>query len=151
VAALSGALRKARRDHGEDHLVLRPVLTGRTPLLWRLRRDLGLLVDEARLTAEGIGTLWIDKLELACTDDAAPDTAGPLAELARQIAGMTTPPAAILAEADAVMEALIKTLPKDLRGMLGDDPAAQAALRDALLQEGAAEVLAHLHGVEGDA
>jgi hypothetical protein len=35
--------------------------------------------------------------------------------------------------------------------MLGDDPAAQAALRDALLQEGAAEVLAHLHGVEGDA
>ena len=151
VAALSGALRAARRDHGEDHLVLRPVLTGRTPLLWRLRRDQGLLLDEARLTAEGIGTLWIDKVELACTDDAPPDTAGPLAELGRQIAGMTTPPAAILAEADAVIEALAKTLPKELRGMLGDDPATQAAIRDALLQEGAAEVLAHLHGLEGDA
>ncbi|MEE4345889.1 MAG: DNA repair exonuclease, partial [Paracoccaceae bacterium] len=73
------------------------------------------------------------------------------AELARQIAGMTTPPAAILAEADAVMEALAKYLPKDLRGMLGDDPATQAAIRDALLQEGAAEVLAHLHGLEDDA
>ena len=150
VATLSAALRAARRDHAEDHLVLRPVLTGRTPLLWRLRRDLGLLADEARLTAEGIGTLWIDKLELACTDAAPPDTAGPLAELARQIAEMTTPPSAILAEADAVLEALAKSLPKDVRGMLGDDPAAQAAIRDALLQEGAAEVLAHLHGLEGN-
>ena len=46
---------------------------------------------------------------------------------------------------------LAKALPKDLRGMLGDDPATQAAIRDALLQEGAAEVLAHLHGLEDDA
>jgi DNA repair exonuclease SbcCD nuclease subunit len=151
VAALSAALRAARRDHGEDHLVVRPVLTGRTPLLWRLRRDLGLLLEEARTTAEGIGTLWIDKLELTCTDEARPDSAGPLAELAQQIAGMGSPPAAIQAEADAVIEALAKALPRELRGMLGDDPATQAALRDALLQEGAAEVLAHLHGVEGDA
>jgi DNA repair protein SbcD/Mre11 len=151
VAALSAALRAARRDHSEDHLVVRPVLTGRTPLLWRLRRDLGLLLEEARTTAEGIGTLWIDKLELTCTDEVRPDSAGPLAELARQIAGMGSPPAAIQAEADAVIEALAKALPRELRGMLGDDPATQAALRDALLQEGAAEVLAHLHGVEGDA
>lgn len=151
VATLSAALRAARRDHGEDHLVVRPVLTGRTPLLWRLRRDLGLLLEEARTTAEGIGTLWIDKLELTCTDEVRPDSAGPLAELARQIAGMGSPPAAIQAEADAVIEALAKALPRELRGMLGDDPATQAALRDALLQEGAAEVLAHLHGVEGDA
>lgn len=150
VSTLSAALRAARREHAEDHLVLRPVLSGRTPLLWRLRRDLGLLTAEARLTAEAIGTLWIDKLELACTDAASPDTAGPLAELARQIAEMTTPPATILTEADAVMEALAKSLPRDVRGMLGDDPAAQAAIRDALLQEGAAEVLAHLHGLEGD-
>ena len=151
VATLSAALRAARRDHGEDHLVVRPVLTGRTPLLWRLRRDLGLLLEEARTTAEGIGTLWIDKLELTCTDEVRPDSAGPLAELARQIAGTGSPPAAIQAEADAVIEALAKALPRELRGMLGDDPATQAALRDALLQEGAAEVLAHLHGVEGDA
>ena len=151
VSVLSAALREARRDHGEDHIVVRPVLTGRTPLLWRLRRDLELLLEEARTTAEGIGTLWIDKLELTCTDEARPDSAGPLAELARQIAGMGSPPAAIQAEADAVIEALAKALPRELRGMLGDDPATQAALRDALLQEGAAEVLAHLHGVEGDA
>jgi hypothetical protein len=109
------------------------------------------LLEEARTTAEGIGTLWIDKLELTCTDEARPDSAGPLAELAQQIAGMGSPPAAIQAEADAVIEALAKALPRELRGMLGDDPATQAALRDALLQEGAAEVLAHLHGVEGDA
>lgn len=155
VAVLGAGLRAARRDHAEDHLVLRPVLTGRTPLLWRLRRDGALVLEEARLTAEGVGSVWIDKVELACTDAARPDTAGPLAELARQIAAMTTPPAtppaSVLAEGDAVMEALAKALPRDLRGLLGDDPAAQADLRDAMLQEGAAEVLAHLRGLEDDA
>jgi hypothetical protein len=150
VAALAAALRSARRDLTEDHLVLRPVLTGTTPLLWRLRRDLGLLHDEARLTAEGIGTLWIDKLELACGDAPRADVAGPLAELARQITAMQTPPAAILAEADALMDAVARALPRGLRGMLGDDPASQAALRDDLMRAGAAEVLAHLRGLEGD-
>jgi DNA repair protein SbcD/Mre11 len=151
VATLAAALRRARREHDEDHLVLRPVLTGRTPLLWRLRRDLGLLADEARMTAEGLGTLWIDRMELACTDDAPPDTAGPLAELTRQIAAMTPLPAPLVAEADAVLDALARALPRDLRNLLGDDPATQAALRDALFAEGAAEVLAHLRGLEGDA
>lgn len=154
VAVLGAALRAARRDFTEDHLVLRPVLTGVTPLLWRLRRDLGLLLDEARVTAEGIGTLWIDKILLDCTETPRPDMAGPLAELSAQITAMTTPPAqppaAVLAEADAVIDALVKSLPPALRGMMGDDPAQQAALRDAMLQEGAAEVLARLHGLEGE-
>ena len=63
-------------------------------------------------------------------------------------AGAAPPPAAVLAEADATLDALAKTLPRALRGLLGDDPAAQAAIRDRLLAEGAAEVLAHLHGLE---
>lgn len=150
VAVLDAALREARRIHSEDHLVLRPVLSGATPLLWRLQRDQALLRDEAVLTAEGIGSLWIDKVELACTDTPRPDTAGPLAELSRQVAAMTTPPAAVMAEADAVMDVLAKALPRGLRGLLGDDPAAQAAIRDQLLQEGAAEVLAHMHGTGGE-
>jgi DNA repair exonuclease SbcCD nuclease subunit len=152
VHRLGAALRTARRKFSEDHLVLRPVLTGLTPLLWRLRRDQGLLLDEARVTAEGIGTLWIDKIVLDCTETPRPDMAGPLAELSSRITAITTPPAqppdTVLAEADAVIEALIKALPPSLRGMMGDDPAQQATLRDALLQEGAAEVLAHLHGLE---
>lgn len=150
VAVLDAALREARRIHSEDHLVLRPVLSGATPLLWRLQRDQALLRDEAVLTAEGIGSLWIDKVELACTDTPRPDTAGPLAELSRQVAAMTTPPAAVMAEADAVMDVLAKALPRGLRGLLGDDPVAQAAIRDQLLQEGAAEVLAHMHGTGGE-
>lgn len=152
VAALGAALRAARRAHAEEHLVLRPVLTGRSPLLWRLRRDLGLLLEEARLTAEGIGTLWIDGLALECTDVPRADTSGPLAELTGAVAAMTTPPAtasaSVLAEADALIDALIKSLPRDLRDLLGDDPDSQAAARDGLLREGAAEVLAHLHGLE---
>ena len=154
VATLSAALRAARRDLPEDHLVLRPVLTGRSPLLWRLRRDLGLLQEEARLTAEGIGTLWIDKLELACTDAPRADVSGPLAELGAHVAALQARPEglppAILAEAEALFDALGRALPKGLRGLLGDDPAAQAVIRDALLHEGAAEVLAHLRGLEGE-
>ena len=150
VATLGAALRAARRDHGEDHLVLRPVLPGTTSLLWRLRRDQALLLAEAQSAAAASGSLWIDRIELACTDTPQPDTAGPLAALSRQIAVMTTPPAtppaALLAEADAAMEALAKALPKPLRDLLGDDPATQAAIRDRLLRDGAAEVLAHLHG-----
>ena len=154
VHRLGAALRAARREFTEDHLVLRPVLTGVTPLLWRLRRDQGLLLDEARVTAEGIGTLWIDKIVLDCTETPRPDMAGPLAELSARITAMTTPPAqppdTVLTEADAVIEALIKALPPALRGLMGDDPAQQATLRDALLQVGAAEVLAHLQGLEDE-
>ena len=45
----------------------------------------------------------------------------------------------------------MKVLPRELRGIVGDDPEAQAAARDALLRDGAAEVLAHLHGLEDGA
>lgn len=152
VGLLGTALRKARRDHPEDHLVLRPVLTGTTPLLWRMQRDQAVLLAEAQMVAEAAGTLWIDRIVLDCTDATRADTAGPLAELARAVDAMTAdaapPPAAVLAEADATLDALAKTLPRALRGLLGDDPAAQAAIRDRLLAEGAAEVLAHLHGLE---
>lgn len=152
VGALGHALRTARRDLPEEHLVLRPVLTGATPLLWRMQRDQTLLLEEAQSVAEASGTLWIDKIVLNCTDTPRPDTAGPLAELAREIAALTapsaTPPPAVLAEADATLDALTKALPRALRGYLGDDPAAQAALRDTLLAAGAAEVLAHLHSSE---
>jgi DNA repair exonuclease SbcCD nuclease subunit len=164
VAALGATLRGARREDGEDHLVLRPVLTGTTPLLWRLRRDQAILLEEAQSAAEATGSLWIDKIELACTDAPQPDRSGPLAELAAQIAALTmpsdvssdtpsaaphaTPSAAVLAEADAAIEALVKALPPALRGLLGDDPVTQAVIRDQLLHDGAAEVLAHLHGLE---
>lgn len=152
VGALGNALRTARRDLPEEHLVLRPVLTGATPLLWRMERDQTLLLEEAQSVAEASGTLWIDKIVLECTDTPRPDTAGPLAELAREIAALTapsaTPPASVIAEADATLDALTKALPRALRGYLGDDPAAQAALRDTLLATGAAEVLAHLHATE---
>jgi DNA repair exonuclease SbcCD nuclease subunit len=150
VAALSAALHAVRRDLTEDHLVVRPVLTGRTSLLWRLRRDLALLQDEARITAEAIGSVWIDKLELDCTDEARADVTGPLTELERQIAAMTPPPDAILAEADALIEALARALPRGMRAVLGDDPETQAKLRDEMLHAGAQEVLAHLRGMEAE-
>ncbi len=160
VGALGAALRKVRRDHPEDHLVVRPVLTGATPLIWRMQRDQPLLLAEAQMVAEATGSLWIDRVTLEVTDMASPDvastdTAGPLAELSRAVAAMTAdatdatpPPAAVLAEADATLDALAKTLPRALRGLLGDDPATQAAIRDRLLADGAAEVLAHLHGLK---
>lgn len=73
IDRLKQALRQARRDHGGEHLIVRPVLTGATPLAWRVGRDADLLLAEAQRTSEEIGTLWIDKIEITLD----PDTASP--------------------------------------------------------------------------
>ena len=143
VDAVTGALHGHRgRDGGADHLVLRLVLTGATPLGWRVRRDLDLVREQAALVAEGIGSVWIDKLEDATDPDGAP-TPGLPDDLAAALAGLAADPA-IRAQADQAIDDVLKALPRDLRGMLGDDPASVAAARDALLRDGAALVLSHL-------
>lgn len=149
VAALGAALRAARRDHGADHLVLRPVLTGATPLAWRLLRDLDLLQAEAVAVAEGLGSVWIDKLENHCRGGEGAVSAGPLADLAALIdTGALAHPAVTGAAAEVTTD-LLRALPRDLRALLGDTPEATGAACAALLREGAAEVLARLAEGEG--
>ncbi|WP_415184428.1 metallophosphoesterase family protein [Phaeovulum sp.] len=150
VAAIGRALARARRDHGAEHLVLRPVLTGPSALSWRVLRDLDLLQEEARLAAEALDGVWIDKLENASTAGQGAAGAGPLADLADQMPATLTSPA-LAAAAEAELTALLRALPRPLRPIWGEDEAAQAETRARLMREGAAEVLAVLAAApEGD-
>ena len=166
IEAVTGAMRAARRGGTAAHLVVRLVLSGATPLRWRVQRDLDLLRAEAALTGEEVGSLWLDKIEATAlgggdalglrdgppdgppggppggTPDGTPD--GLPDDLARLVLEDLPQDPGVLAEADRAIAALIQALPPDLRNMLGADAASVAAARDALLRDGAAAVLAAL-------
>ncbi len=143
VRALQQALRAARRDHGAPDLILRPVIEGADMLAWRLARDRDLLLAEAQAEGEAIGTVWIDKLEVAGGPGIAP--AGALGELAAMLAD---PGPAALAEGAEAVEALVRALPAALRDRFGTEDSRDAMVT-ALMAEGAAGVLALLAGGEG--
>lgn len=143
AARLEAVLRRARASMAEEQLVLRPILHGDTPLAWQILRDLDLLTEQAVSVSEGIGTVWIDKVENACAPGLVAMGGGAMAELADMVGVGATNPAVMAAledEADKVLHAL----PKELRDLLGTDPATMLARRLALLGEGSAEVMAQL-------
>jgi hypothetical protein len=142
VRALKSALRAV--DPGDMQRILRPVLTGVTPLAWRAGRDHDLLLEEAQSEAAGLDGLWIDKLvlELRAEGDAAP--AGPVGELMEMIT--TTPLPAEDDRVQAEYEALRKHLPKELRGIFGADEAETNATLSREMQAGARALLARLDG-----
>lgn len=145
VAEVRQALRQARRDHAAPDLILRPVILGAgAALAWRLRRDRDLILTEAQAEAEAIGTVWIDKLEVAGAGVAP--AAGALGELAMML---DDPGPAALAEGVEAVEALVRALPAGLRDAFGAGEADRAALVRLLMAEGAAGVLAELAGGEG--
>lgn len=150
VAALGGAIRGAGRGPAAGHLVLRPALTGATPLVWRLRRDLDILHEEAVLVADSLDSVWIDKVENLCREGGgAAGASGPMTDLARLIEAEVLASPAVAAEAAEAADLLLRALPRELRDILGNDAGTVAGARDALLREGAAEVLARLHGAGG--
>lgn len=140
LAALTAALRAAAGPRTEDHLVLRLVLSGATPLSFRIARDLDRLTQEAVAVAESLPGLWIDKLENRTTG--AAQSALP-ADLVQITADMAHDPALIAAMSQTAAD-LLQDLPPDLRNLLGDDAAAlDSACRD-LLTEGLSRLLPRL-------
>ncbi len=145
LARIEGALlAAARAPRPEEHLVLRPRLTGAGPLAWRIARDLGRLLAEAESFASGQAGLWIDKLENATL---APDGAGETQlpdELSRIVLEDLPQDAGLVAALDQAMADLQRDLPADLGGIFGDDAASAAAERGALLAQGSAALLRRL-------
>ena len=147
VAALASAMERTREGVASEHLVVRLRLTGKTPLAWRIRRDLDLLKTEADERAFMIGACWVEKLEVDCQPPAA--TAGspidPISELRRLIDDEVIRSDAYQVEVTKIAEELRAQLPQDCRILLGSDEAAFKAAVALLVQEGADEVLARLH------
>lgn len=139
---LEGAIRAAAgAPRAAEHLVLRPVLSGASPLAWRLGRDADRLTEEARALAGDAG-VWLDKLELRVTADGAVDAGAHLpAELVRMVLDELPDDPGFLAELGAVAADLASVLPPEARDALGDDAEQQTRLCRDLLARGAPEIL----------
>lgn len=147
VARIDGAIRGARSGLDEDQLVLRLILRGQTPLAWQIIRDLDLLTEQAVAISEQIGTVWIDKLENNCAPGAASIGGGALAELADLVAAADANPAVVAALEEEVNRVL-HVLPKELRDLMGADPATAQARTLTLLREGSTRIMAQLAATE---
>ncbi|PWL16430.1 DNA repair exonuclease [Falsochrobactrum shanghaiense] len=130
----------------EEHLVIRPVLRGVTPLAWRIARDLDRLTEEARAFAADAG-IWIDKLELgiASEEDTGSFAGAHLpAELVRTVLeDLPGDPGLAVAMTQAAHD-LLRDLPPDLRDILGQDETDLALRCRELLADGAPIILAGL-------
>lgn len=150
IAALTKGLQQiGGTARAEDHLVLRPELTGQTPLAFRIARDMDQLQQEAIACAEGLARVWIDKVENATTST-GPDQAQLPADLMSIVTGDLPKDPALLATLADLARELLLDLPPDLRNLLGDD---EAALHDncaALLAQGTAQLLPRLTMGEGE-
>ncbi|TMV88354.1 DNA repair exonuclease [Thioclava sp. BHET1] len=134
-----------------DARVVRPVMTGSSPLAWRIRRDRDSLTDEAIVVAETLGGIWIDKLELSlevAENTEASQLPTDLVALVRD--GLEGDPALDKAAREALDE-LLSDMPADLRDFLGDSADEIEQSYMTLLKEGSADLLTRLSAVaEGE-
>ena len=144
--AIERALAEARETVAAPWLVARLTLTGETPLAARLRRDDDLTLNEARQAAESIGGTLIDRVKFAF-GGARQAESGPLAELEALMTPESLPPE-VAEQTLAAVDAIRRALPAEARKSLPDDDDARRALADALMTEGAGDVLARLRGAE---
>ncbi len=138
----------ARDTTRSQHLVGRLRLDGMTPLTWQLRRDRDLLLAEIEHRAEGIGKIWIEKIEVTTQMPAAPSAGGPTAnpvlELGALMRGDIVRQHGVRELVRDLVTELRADLPVDLRAFAGDDEAALEAFIDRLLADGSDEILARL-------
>ncbi|MDO5648708.1 DNA repair exonuclease [Paracoccus sp. (in: a-proteobacteria)] len=147
LAALERDIKQARQAIPEvEHLVIRPVLRGVTPLAWRIARDQDRLTEEARAFAAAAG-IWIDKLELRMSSGSgAAGVAGAHLpdELVRTVLDdLPGDPGLAVAMTKAVDD-LLRDLPAELRDILGQDETELAARCQELLAHGTPGILARL-------
>ncbi|WP_370693029.1 exonuclease SbcCD subunit D [Pseudotabrizicola sp.] len=145
LSTLDRAIRQAgQAGRSEDHLVIRPVLRGATPLAWRITRDLDRLTEEAR-TFAAVAGVWIDKLELHLTAEVTDSAGSHLpAELVRVVLEDLPQDPALATALVAAAQDLLRDLPHDLRDILGQDEAALTRRCHDLLAQGAPRILAGL-------
>ena len=140
IGAVAGA------ERHEEHLVIRSVLQGTTPLAWRIARDLDRLTEEARAFAATAG-VWIDKLELRLADsgEAASAAATDLpAELVRTVLQDLPEDPGLATALEAAARELLRDLPAELRDILGQDGEELTRRCRELLAKGAPATLAGL-------
>lgn len=148
--AVGRALERTREAAPSEHVIARLRLTGRTPLAWRLRCDTDLLAAEFAARAARTGKCWVEKVEIACDDNAARSASGPsagaLAELRRLFDDEVMEQPSFRMEASKIAKELRDQLPTDCRGILGMDEAGFEASLAAAVRDGVEDVFARLRG-----
>ncbi len=144
---IEAALEAERGAVASEHLVARLTLSGATPLAWRLRSDADTLEEEARRIGADLGRIWLDKIELRCTELSAETraSADPVAELRLLMESEVAHSKAFRDEFQAIAEELRGHLPQGSReDLFGADAEAFAEALAGFAREGAEDVLAHL-------
>ncbi|SMC98472.1 DNA repair exonuclease [Rhizobium sp. RU36D] len=147
VETIEAALVAARGTTASEHLVSRLVLTGTTPLAFRIRRDRDLLLTEAEARAEGIGRTWIEKLELSMQppgETGSVASADPLVELGSLMRSDMAASHGLREDVRRMVKELRDDLPAESRGFSGDDEAEFEAFVAQLLADGSDDVMARL-------
>lgn len=150
VRAIGRKLATERDATVSDHLIARVMLTGATPLAWRLRRDTEQLLAEAEQQAAIVGNTWIEKVSADCaaSHESALDTAGAVAELSQLITEDVLKSDSYRLQASEIVSELRGALPRELHRIFGEDEASFEKLVEQLSNDGALDVIAHLHGAD---
>jgi len=147
MRVIGRSLAAKRSTTASEHLIARVSLTGATSLNWRLRREADFLRAEAEQQAAIIGNTWIEKVTSACVApcDVATDSAGAVAELSQLISEDVLRSDAYRLEASELISELQGALPRELHKVFGSDQASFEKAVAELSQDGAFDVIAHLH------
>jgi DNA repair protein SbcD/Mre11 len=151
VHTVRRGLEAARSEAASGHLVGRIFLSGVTPTAYELFAKADLLKAEIDHQAELLGKTWVEKVEIACTAQAAPaaqDSASTIAELEAVINERVLGTESFMLELQGIADELkkgLKNAPRECYGIFApsDEASFQSRLGE-LAQEGIREVMARL-------
>lgn len=150
MRAIGRKLAAERDTTASEHLIARVSLSGATSLNWRLRREADFLRAEVEQQAAIIGNTWIEKVSSACSapGDVTIEAAGAVAELSQLVSETVLQSDAYRLEASELISELQGALPRELHKIFGEDQASFEKAVAELSQDGALDVIAHLHEAE---
>jgi len=135
-----------------DHLVARVVLTGRTSLAYKIRRDEDLLLQDVTSRLEDDGHRWLDKIIIRCElplSEQSSDT-NPHQELYDLMIKEIKNSAAFTNSAVQAVKELSSLLPAELRDKFEKDEAAVLETIESLAIQGSSRVSAYLQASNAD-
>ncbi len=145
VVLIDQSIRFREQDLDNRILVLRLRLAGQTGLSWQIRRDLEVLLEEARRMVEDDDRIWIETIRNATVEkEHESDRAGLFWTLHDQILQDDQILKLAWGEFNDYSDTVIKTLPAASRKILGDSDEERAMIVNELAREGAEDVLASL-------
>jgi len=147
VSSIENILVKQRDRTRSEHLVGRLKLIGNTPLAWRLRRDVDLLLAEAEQRAQGIGRIWVEKIELGVRPSDLIQTttiADPLVELGELMQTEVMTSHGFREDIRQMVQDLLDDLPVESRKFAGNTELEFEAFIDDLMEQSGDDIIARL-------